>query len=198
MHVSKPDQTTLRIIAAAFPNYRGKSIQIEERDSIDVRSYWDGGSRSFYAFVRLADFARVSIPQQSAFDRPIPGADAAPIPPGFVCVEHVIFRGKDLGVRIYANGANLAALLPAQTDAPELTKAEKVVLECTCGLKSFARRENAERLGVDAGAWDAAKASLIARGLLGKNGAVTPEGRNLRDLLKLPSHYSESAWAKIA
>lgn len=186
MYISAPDETTRRIVAAAFPGYRGRKIQVVARAyPIDVRSSWSGGSRSTFVFVRLSDFSVAQVPTQSAFDRKIEGADAAPIPEGFVCAEHVIFCGKDLGVRIHVNPANLAALLPAPSDAPELNAAERVVLACVCGLKSAYRRDAAARNGIGQDVYDIAKLSLLERGLLSRQGGATPEGRNLRDALKL-------------
>lgn len=198
MHVSKPDAFLLRIIAAAFPSYKGRTLQVcEWAYPMDVRSSWEGGSRSSYVFLKLDTFERLSVPSQSAFDRKIAGADGVPPVEGTVCVEHVIFRGKDLGIRIHAPAVNMVKLLPAGPVA-ELTRAEKIVVAVTCGLKSFARVEYAERLGVDAAAYAAAKAALIARGILSKQGAATPEARNLQESLKLPGVHSELAWSKVA
>jgi hypothetical protein len=102
------------VISAAFPDYRGRKMSIEIRDKpLDVRSYWDGGSRSYFVFVRLADKRCVEMPAQSAFDRPIAGAEKVSLPAGIVCVEHVYFCGKDLGCRVYVNPSDVnPQLLP--------------------------------------------------------------------------------------
>lgn len=102
-----------RIAKLAFPEYRGRKFRFQVQTySIDLRSYWDGGTRSYFKFVCLAD-GRVSIevPVQSAFDKQIKGLDACTVPEGFVCVEHVIFCGKDLGLRLHVHPNNVAKLL---------------------------------------------------------------------------------------
>lgn len=198
MHVSKPDAFLSQVIAAAFPSYKGKKIVVEEyKRPIDVRSSWDGGSRTEYAFVRLADFAVLPVPSQSAFDRKIAGADAVTLQPGTVCVSHSIFRGKDMGVTVQIHPENAVKLLTPTTDAPTLSKVEKVVLSMTATYKSAARREYAARLGVDAAAFEAGKSALMERGLLTRSGGMSPEGRNTLAAMKLPREYDTAAWAAM-
>lgn len=115
--VSRSDPTVRSIISAAFPDYRGRKVLIVPcTRPLDVRSYWSGGTRSYFVFVNLATISRenpstLEVPQQSAFDRRVPGAEAVELRPGFVCVEHVIFCGHDLGLRIHAHPDNLVKLL---------------------------------------------------------------------------------------
>ena len=91
-----------RILAATFPEYRGRKIRLSVSDRpLDVRSCWDGGSRSYFTFVRLDTFVVMEMPAQSAFDKRVTGADAVTLPPGCACVEHIYFCGKDLGITIH-------------------------------------------------------------------------------------------------
>src|SRR5262245_51955510 len=80
------------IARAAYPSYQGRKFKLRTTDGpINVRSYWDGGSRDYYVFVRLSDMhATGEVPAQSAYDRRIVGAEAVPLPPGVVCVQHSI------------------------------------------------------------------------------------------------------------
>lgn len=157
---------------------------------------WSGGSRDLYSAVDL------SSGQQAV----IPGQDSAPwngarrdldvsLKPGFVLIRHTMFCGKDMGLTFYLHPDNAAKLLPAPT--AELTDHEKLVIDATCSYKSSyggkdryeMARDNARYspkadLFPSRADWDAAKQSLISKGLLNKAGAVTIAGRNAR-----PSRY---------
>jgi hypothetical protein len=111
--VSKTDATIARILRATYPDYRGRKIFIVPQTyPLDVKSYWEGGSRSFFQFLNLATFETAVVPAQSGFDRQIVGADSVTLPVGIACVEHCIFCGKDCGIRIHVNPDNLVAMLP--------------------------------------------------------------------------------------
>ncbi len=98
------------VAQAAFPTYRGRIFKRSPADRpIDVRSYWDGGSRSYFTFVRLSDLAAMTMPPQSAYDRPVTGADAVQVPEGFILVERSYFCGKDRGLTFHVPPANLNA-----------------------------------------------------------------------------------------
>ena len=123
-----------------------------------------------------------TVPAQSAFDRPIHGADAVVLPDGFACVEHSIFCGKDAGITIHIRPANSAGLLPAPVD---LSREQRIVLVATRSLKntyagvSNYRFVEANRdTGISREQWESAKADLIARGLLDSRGALNVAGRN--------------------
>lgn len=198
IHFERPDQTTARIIAAAYPGYRGKKFRIEVCDyPIDVRSYWDGGSRDYFTFVNLSTLETAAMPAQSGFDPKIAGAEAVTIPAGFACVRHSIFCGKDAGMTIMIGSANAAPLLPAP--AAELSFEQKLVLRYTAGRKSsYAGRDRCEMARDDLindhrfnkekpmpasreafrAQWEQAKASLVSAGLLNKAGAITAAGKN--------------------
>lgn len=119
--LTKLDPLTRSVFTAAFPTYRGRTFRYRLTESpMDVRSYWDGGSRDYFAIVRLADRAVLPIPAQSGFDRALPGADAVPMRPGFAIVEHSIFCGKDLGLTLYLHPADVQpGMLPAAATAQE-------------------------------------------------------------------------------
>jgi hypothetical protein len=179
-----PDETVKRIAGAAFPDYRGRTFRIRPvTGPIDVRSYWDGGSRSYFVFVRLADMrASREVPAQSAFDPPLAGAESVPLPAGVVCVEHQIFCGKDMGIVIHARPDDLTPMLPPKD---ELTREEKIVLVATRSLKSsyggipnFRKHEAMQQTGIAGAAYDTAKQALIAKGCLNAAGAITNRGRN--------------------
>lgn len=178
------DPTVRSIVAATFPDYRGRKFRLSISESpLNVRSCWDGGSRSYYRFLNLATLqASAEVPAQSAFDRPIAGADAVVLTDGFACVEHSIFCGKDAGITIHIRPANSARFLPAPV---ELTRAQHIVLVATRSLKSsyqgisnYRFVEAHRETGISSEQWETAKSELMARGLLDSRGALTVAGRN--------------------
>ena len=184
IHLDKLDEATSRIVAASFPDYAGRKWKLRVSDApLDCASYWDGGSRSYFRFVRLADMkASDELPAQSAFDAPVSGIRSVTLPEGVVCVEHSIFCGKDTGLTIHLLPANAAPLLPA---SQEITREERIVLIATCslknshnGIKDYRFHEAHQDTGITREAWDIAKVSLVSKGLLDTRGAVTANGRN--------------------
>lgn len=116
-----PRDPASQLARRAFPGYRGRLFRLQvHRTPIDCRSYWDGGSREYFAFVELAT-GRVTptLPAQSAFDPAIRGADAVTLPPGIACVVHSIFCGKDRGLTLVVHPDNIAPLLPAGQQEPQ-------------------------------------------------------------------------------
>lgn len=183
IYTNHPD--VIALARRAYPDYNGRKYGIEVTEKINVRntSYWDGGSRSYFKFIKLdGTDSTVTVPPQSAFDPQIQGADAVPLQPGLACAEHIIFCGKDMGIRIHVHPENAPKLLPAPT---ELTEDELTVLKYTAHLKNSyggetnIRYTRANRTtGITVERWDAAKASLISKKLLMANGSITGEGRN--------------------
>jgi hypothetical protein len=167
----------------AYPDYNGHKFRVSTRTTINVRSSWDGGTRSWFKFIRLdGTDSTVTVPDQSAFDPRIQGADAVPLVPGLACVEHTVFCGKDMGIRIHVHPENAPRLLPAPS---ELSEDELTVLMYTAHLKnSYGGRTNIRytrahaKTGITVERWDAAKALLVNKKLLLVSGAITGEGRN--------------------
>ena len=97
-----------------------------------------------------------------------------------VIICHSIFCGKDSGITIYSHPNNAPKWLP---EKPDLTDNERILLECTKGLKSsYAgikdyRYHEAKRKGFN-GDIDKVRASLREKGLLNKRNAITDKGRN--------------------
>lgn len=93
----------------AFPEYRGRKFRLEYRDSVTLHGrYWSGGSKSDWMAVNL-ETRQAFAPEIGGFENPpqFGGLRSDPkidIPPGVAIVEHVIFCGKDLGLRVYVRG----------------------------------------------------------------------------------------------
>jgi hypothetical protein len=111
------DKSVKAVALAAFPEYKGRKFFFEvQKYPLDARSYWDEGSRDYFRFVRLSDNHSVEVPVQSAYDPKISGLDAVILPEGFVCVRRSIFRGKESGLTVIVNPANVAAVLEKNVD----------------------------------------------------------------------------------
>ncbi len=91
-----------RIVQIAYPEYKGRKIRLVVTDSVNCCSYWDGGSRDYFESFNLTDKKVVyTAPPQSGFDPTVKGLDNVPITKGFCVIEHSIFCGKDIGMRIH-------------------------------------------------------------------------------------------------
>lgn len=189
--VGTSDPTIKRV--CALIGYTGRRVCLcTFSGPMQLHSYWDGGSRDYFYFARLADMAIVELgSNHPVFESGRPN-EIKTLPQGFVIVRHSIFCGKDMGIRIYANQGELTPLLPISTES--VTLDEKIVLYATRSLKnsyggvSDCRFHSATRaVGITRERWEAAKTSLIERKLLNKAGAITADGRNMvRGLLNWP------------
>lgn len=181
MRVTTPE--VKQLIKRAFPKFNGRRISVEMfRGPMSLASYWSGGYRDYYAVLPL-DPARsnavLTAPQNGTpFDAGEMKLSALPEDCAVVCLH----AGPHESVTVYVNQANLTPMLAAPV---ELTGGERTVLSYTAKLKpSYAgisnyRFHEANRdTGIQPAEWEASKASLIAKGLLNKAGAITDNGRN--------------------
>ena len=86
----------------AYPDYRGRKFRLSTRQPVDVRSYWDGGSRDYFVAIDLKTMRTMAVPQNGT---PFDGGPIRPngveVPTGFAIVEHSYFCGKDIGLTIH-------------------------------------------------------------------------------------------------
>jgi hypothetical protein len=181
------DATAIRMGSIAFPSYTGRKYKLQVLDgTVDISSYWIGGTRDYYQIIRLEDMVAVPVPEN--------GLAKYTMRQGYAVVEHTIFMGQDAGITIFLHPENATAHLPP---VASITRNEKIVLVATRSLKSsYAGQSNyrfseANRMtGITASEYEAAKTSLVAAGFLNKAGAITPKGRNAagtQDLYQLRS-----------
>jgi hypothetical protein len=183
LHLNPNDNQQVKLVCQkAFPNYRGRRIRIEfDVKSINMRSYWDGGSKSSYAIVELSTNKTLHAPSSHPmFDKQVEGIDSFNIPEGYVIVQHTIFCGKDLGLTIHTRDS-----MPPLPSGQELTLNEKIVLYATrslkssyAGIKNYRFHEAKQATGITLNEYNAAKEILIEKKMLNKRGAITNEGRN--------------------
>ena len=181
-HIDKPDETIRNIVNTTFPSYKGRTYTLSTNVPSQLNSYWDGGSKDSYIFYELSTGKTFHVATNHPFFERENPRDLKALPPGVILVCHSIFCGKDMGITIYADEMSLAPLLPPKTD---VTDDERIVLTYTARLKNTyggetnIRYRNAKRdTGISPERWNAAKSQLIGKGLLRKNGAITPQGRN--------------------
>jgi hypothetical protein len=183
MYTNHPD--IVRLAQRAFPDYNGKKFEIKvATHPINCSSYWSGGTRSFFRFMRLSDEQVTNeMPQQSAFDPTVKGLDSVTLVPGLICLEHCLFCGKDMGIRIYYHQDNAPKQLELQQ---ELSYDEKVVLYYTryykssyAGIKNYRLYEALRDAKITEERWNVAKDICLQKGYLNWQGAITNEGRNV-------------------
>lgn len=109
MNTVTTDKAIISLAKSAFPDYRGRRFYtVVQQYPIDVRSYWDGGSRDYFALLRIVDKAVHMFPAQSAFDKPVEGLEHVTVPEGWVIVRRSIFCGKETGLTVYTAPNKLA------------------------------------------------------------------------------------------
>jgi hypothetical protein len=181
VYVDKPDEVIKKILKATFPGYTGKKIKVVTGDfPTNFSSNWSGGSRNDYVFYNLANGKAKPVPESGSGFGTNPNAlniDTSTTPDSLVLVQHTIFSGKDLGITIYAKPGAVAPLLPAPEDE-SLSKEEIFTLILIRSLKSFARREEANRYGVSTNQYDDAIKSLQTKGYVSKVGGLSTNGKN--------------------
>ena len=185
-HIEKPDAFYSQLVSRTFPGYRGRKFRLEAHDnpafSMNLNSYWSGGSRDYFQLINLSTMQTLPIPQNGTmFDDN--DLREVPIPEGIAVVEHSIFCGKDCGITVHISAANAAKLLPASTC--EASDNEKIVVNFSHLKNSYAGRndnrwyEANRATGITRDQWEVARESCIAKGFLNKAGALTCAGRNL-------------------
>lgn len=171
----------------AFPAYKGKKFKIVTIDGpVHLENYWSDGSMKDWAFIKMPEMQVASLPVQNPMRRET--HQSVEIPRDLIGVCHTIFCGKDMGLSFYLHPENIVKFLPEKIALP---KDEMAVLTVTKCYKSSYRFEALRYdYPLSQERYDTAKASLIAKGLLAKNGSITPSGRNqaLSDVYKLKEY----------
>lgn len=102
------------IVNGTFPNYKGRKIRVCPSESVTLSDLnWSGGTRSQYRAVTLDGIPAGNIDrynQVAPWLNPVEGLSVA-IPQGIVVVEHTMFCGKDIGLRIWTNPQDMPKLL---------------------------------------------------------------------------------------
>ena len=112
MEISPQDPTIRKIFALVGSRKRKGYLRATTSVTL-TGTYWDGGSRSTYTAIRLADMAIETAPQ---FNPPQFGGPASPpvvpLRQGYVIIEHGIFCGKPSEPTIYVHPSDFQFFLP--------------------------------------------------------------------------------------
>lgn len=95
------------LLAITFPEYKGRKFELIIRDKYQMADYWSEGSRRYARVINLQN-AKVA---DNKFANSHPGFTPEchaefDIPEGVAVVEHNIFCGHDLGIKIYTPSIN--------------------------------------------------------------------------------------------
>jgi len=163
------------IVRATFPDYTAKKFAIQASETITLHDLnWSGGTRSQYRTCTLDGQPTGSADKFNAmapWDNPAEG-QTLPIPAGFAVVRSCMFCGKDLGLTITVNPADMPKYITAPV---ELSADESKILSIIRGYKSQYRRDYAKRANID---FDSTVALLKTRGFLTPQGGLTIAGKN--------------------
>lgn len=196
IHTDSPEVRAIAL--AAFPSYSGRKFTVEQFcGPMRLDSCWEGGSRSYFVVLDLVSLRSRAIEENGTpFSNGGKIERISELPLNCAVVEHSIFCGRDMGIRIYVRPENLSALLPAPS---EITRDQAIVLVCTSSYKSsyggisdYRFHEGRSETGITREAWLQAKAECIAKGLLRSNGSITDAGRNAIDGKRLLDYKPEN------
>lgn len=151
-----------------------------------LHSYWDGGTRDSWERLNLETGQRYGVQANVSPLSADPGARWEPTPgEALICYTEGGSRG---GIRIWKVEMHpddfFRLWWASQKNSEELSRDERIVLVATrsykasyAGIKEYRFRQARSECGMSRERWDAAKASLIARKLLNRAGAITPAGK---------------------
>lgn len=171
IYVDHKEQNIARIIAATFPDYRGTKVQVTTAETYHPENYWSGGTRNYAVAYNLE--TGVVSQLSRATENPMNGTAhiTVGIPEGAAIVEHILFQGKDLGIRIIVRPDNLTPFLPVPNT---LTERQLSILATIRSYISSYRREVFARNHVT----QEEKDELQRLGYLNKRNALTLDGKN--------------------
>jgi hypothetical protein len=111
--VSVTDPTIRKIVKACYPDYVGRKIKVEPKNTYFMTNYWDGGTRNFAVAYHLESGLTKEPTEVTTNPMNKISHGQVEIPEGIAIVEHSIYQGKDVGIRIYVNPSNVGRFLPA-------------------------------------------------------------------------------------
>jgi len=100
------------VVSQVFPEYRGRKFSLRFTTRVTFSdTNWGGGTRNEYRTVR-ADGTHGYLSVPAPWANMVEG-QTVDLPMTALLIEHAIFCGRDLGIRIYAHPAHMPKWLPA-------------------------------------------------------------------------------------
>lgn len=116
--VSRSDKAIKAILAATYPEWKGRRVRVVVATNYRLENYWDGGSRCYVKAYAIATGAAAEPVAATSTPWKSEAHAVIEVPQGVLLVEHQIFMGKDAGITIYVNPSNVdAAALPQAREA---------------------------------------------------------------------------------
>lgn len=112
IELPKNDPRVSHIVRACFPGWKGRrKVKIQKSSRFYHAEYWDGGSKDTSVTYSNGVVGRVSdLPgyehQRQGNPYNLPMGEVEMLPGTFI-VTHVMFMGKDMGIRIYVSPDDL-------------------------------------------------------------------------------------------
>jgi hypothetical protein len=112
MKISKSEYPKLvELMKKVYPDYTGRKFYLEITEKeFEVISYWDGGSRTYYVFVK-PNGETLHLPETHPFYQYKENQKAA-LSPGIACVKHSFFCGHDCGLTLMLHPSDVPLALP--------------------------------------------------------------------------------------
>jgi len=107
------------ILSLTFPEYKGRTFFLTYQEKYNPKNYWSGGTRYYFKVLeKNGDTLRLLEPTRAITN---PYNDTAhqefKIQLNWVVVEHCIFCGHNMGIRLYVNPNN--ELIPKKLELKE-------------------------------------------------------------------------------
>jgi hypothetical protein len=115
--VTKPTPQMKKIIAACYPDWKGRKIYTVVASTYHPADFWDEGSRDYSMLWDMKNGRAGHLPGVSTNPFHQEAHKDFTIPEGTLVVEHGIFMGKNPGtIRIYGSATDLAQIMPPKTE----------------------------------------------------------------------------------
>lgn len=90
----------VKIARFVYPDYKGRKIYLDYKESVDTgwNANWEGGTKTYYKFVRLDNGKIFNVPDFAPWKRP--ENEEVQIPNGAACITHAFFQGHDCGITV--------------------------------------------------------------------------------------------------
>lgn len=109
--LTRSNSAVKALLAATFPNYRGRKVVAEVAESVTLYdTNWSGGTRNTYHFVQPNKAGRLIVPAPWVNSAE---GETVELSASLVVVKHTQFCGTDYGVTVYLHPSLAPKLVAA-------------------------------------------------------------------------------------